>query len=50
MSKTIRNEKTRGWLDELSEMRNKRRQARRLKADQSLFEDEFYYDDIASAM
>ena len=34
MSKTIRNEKTRGFLDKLQKMRKDRKEARDLKADQ----------------
>ena len=32
MSKTIRNEKTRGWLDKLQKQRETRRQIREVKA------------------
>ena len=38
MSKTIRNEQTKGFLDKLSKMRNDRREARAVKADE-LFEE-----------
>ena len=39
MSKTIRNEKTRGFLDKLQRSRKERKQARDLKADQLFMEE-----------
>ena len=39
MSRTIRNEKTKGWLDKLQQQRHDRKQARTLKADPFLFLD-----------
>ncbi len=50
MSKTIRNEKTRGWLDKLQQMRRDRKAARDLKADQWLLEDDQFFDDMTPAM
>ena len=39
MSKTIRNEKTRGYLDKLQRSRREHKQARDLKADQLYMEE-----------
>ena len=50
MSKTIRQNKTKGWLEKLQKMRKERKHARDLKADKSLFEFELYYDDVVTAM
>jgi len=50
MTKTIRNEKTRGWLDKLQQIRRNRKQARDLKADQAFLEFDSYFDDITPAM
>ena len=47
MSRTIRNEKTKGWLDKLQQQRHDRKQARTLKADPSLFE-ESYLEELAT--
>ena len=41
MSKTIRNEKTRGWLDKLQKQRETRRQIREIKNAEWL-DEEFY--------
>jgi len=50
MSKTIRQNKTKGWLEKLQHMRKERKLARDLKADKSLFELDTYYDEIVAAM
>jgi len=50
MSKTIRNERTRGWLNKLQRERTDRKQARDLKADQSFLEKLIDFDEIRPAM
>ena len=48
MSKTIRNEQTRGFLDKLQRSRKERKEARDLKADQ-LFNIDFLFDNLSPA-
>jgi len=48
MSKTIRNERTRGFLDKLQKSRKERKEARDLKADQ-LFNIDFLLDNLSPA-
>ena len=50
MSKTIRNERTRGWLNRLQRERTERKQARDLKADQSFLEKLIDFDEMKPAM
>lgn len=48
MSKTIRNEQTRGFLDKLQRSRKERKEARDLKADQ-LFNIDFLFENLTTA-
>jgi len=48
MSKTIRNEQTRGFLDKLQRIRKDRKYARALKADE-LFNIDFLYENLTPA-
>ena len=50
MSKTIRKQKTKGWIQRLQHMRRERKLARDLKADQSLFETETFFEEVVAAM
>ena len=48
MSKTIRNERTRGFLDKLQRSRKERKEARDLKADE-LFNIDFLFQELTPA-
>ena len=48
MSKTIRNERTRGFLDKLQRARKQRKEARDMKADE-LFTIDFNFENLTPA-